>query len=140
MALPTGTLINDIILHHITSCLVYTHVQTLALSQLNVSVIVEAFDKKYGQTLPAGQTLEDIFGDTSQYDSLRAVRKKAIHRRQFKLSVVVMDMFCLCVTLVKFFHSQKSLKFFRAKGFDSLPQVLVNGAQVDMEEVWSKGL
>ena len=62
-----------------------THVQTLALSQLNVTVIVEAFDKKYGQALPAGQTLDDIFGDTSQYDSLRAVRKKDIHRRQFKL-------------------------------------------------------
>ena len=38
----------------------------------------------------------------------------------------------MCVYVV---FAQKSLEFFRAKGFDSLPQVLVNGAQVDMEEV-----
>ena len=50
---------------------------------------------------------------------------------------MVMDVLFVCVLP---FHSQKSLEFFRAKGFDSLPQVLVNGAQVDMEEVWSKGL
>ena len=62
---------------------VHAHVQTQALNQLNVSVIVEAFDKKYRQTLPAGQTLDDIFGDASQYDSLRAVRKQVIYRRQF---------------------------------------------------------
>ena len=64
-----------------------------------MTVIVEAFDKKYGQALPAGQTLDDIFGDTSQYDSLRAVRKKAIHRRQFKLSVAAVMDICLCVLL-----------------------------------------
>ena len=43
----------------------------------------------------------------------------------------------MCVITLLNFHSQKSLEFFQAKGFDSLPQVLVNGAQVDMEEVWS---
>jgi len=37
---------------------------------------------------------------------------------------------CVCVMF-----AQKSLEFFREKGFDSLPQVLVNGGQVDMEEV-----
>ena len=62
---------------------VHAHVQTQALSQLNVSMIVEAFDKKYRHTLPVGQTLDDIFGETSQYDSLRAVRKQVIYRRLF---------------------------------------------------------
>ena len=117
---------------------VHAHVQTQALSQLNVSMIVEAFDKKYGQTLPAGQTLDDIFGETSQYDSLRAVRKQVIHKRQFLWFCFRSsnDVFVFVVTALYFFYSQKSLEFFRAKGFDSLPQVLVNGAQVDMEEVW----
>ena len=44
---------------------------------------------------------------------------------------------CVCCYCAMFVYSQKSLEFFQAKGFDSLPQVLVNGAQVDMEEVWS---
>ena len=47
-----------------------------------------------------------------------------------------MDVFVCVVIALYIFYSQKSLEFFRAKGFDSLPQVLVNGAQVDMEEVW----
>jgi hypothetical protein len=31
--------------------------------------------------------------------------------------------------------SQSSLEFFEAKGFGSLPQVLVNGAQISMDTV-----
>ena len=117
---------------------VHAHVQTQTLSQLNVSMIMEVFDKKYRQTLPAGQTLDDIFGETSQYDSLRAVRKQVIYRRQFLWFCFRSSNGCVCVCCycAIFFYSQKSLEFFRAKGFDSLPQVLVNGAQVDMEEVW----
>ena len=99
---------------------VRTHVQTLALSQLNVSVIVEAFDKKYGQTLPAGQTLDDIFGDASQYDSLRAVRKKAIHRRQFLFYQAFSSgngcFVCVCVTLLNFSFSEIS-GVFPGQGF-----------------------
>ena len=60
---------------------------------------MEAFDKKYRQTLPAGQTLDDIFGDASQYDSLRAVRKQVIYIRQFS-RFCLMDVFCLCVLLL----------------------------------------
>ena len=98
---------------------VHAHVQTQALSQLNVSMIVEAFDKKYGQTLPAGQTLDDIFGETSQYDSLRAVRKKVIHKRQFLWFCFRSSNECVCVCCycAIFFLISEISGVFPSKGF-----------------------
>ena len=98
---------------------VHAHVQTQALSQLNVSMIVEAFDKKYRQTLPAGQTLDDIFGETSQYDSLRVVRKQVIHKRQFLWFCFRSsnDVFVFVVTALYFFLISEISGVFPSKGF-----------------------
>jgi len=62
--------------------------QTQAIDQLNVSAVVEAFEKKFSQTLLMGQSLDDIFGDESHYDSLRKV--SSLHSN-LALSVYIGD-------------------------------------------------
>ena len=58
---------------HTLSLSLAHHIQTQVIDQLNVSAVVEAFEKKFSQTLLMGQSLDDIFGGESHYDSLRTV-------------------------------------------------------------------
>lgn len=88
------------------------------MDSLTVDRVVSVFQSEY-KTTPT----TDVFNET--YDHLCQVRVSRLPGKEGA------EFSCELFAFV----SQSSLEFFEAKGFGSLPQVLVNGAQISMDTV-----